>query len=502
MKRLIITALVVGLASLVGAWIGMSLWSYQRADRSKDTSATTESIASTEVSKTGKVDPKTGKKIKYWVAPMDPTYIRDEPGKSPMGMDLVPVYEEEGEEKEPTSTIRIDPVTAQNMGVRLAQVQRKPLVKYIRTYGNVTYDERHIFTVNTKFNGWIEKLHVDFEGTKVRKGQPLFDIYSPELVAAQEEYLLALQQYESLSSSSYASIREGAQRLLEASRTRLRYWDLTEKQIEALKKGKKVHKTLTIYSPANGVVIKKNAFEGHYVKAGMHQYEIADLSKVWVDVDIYEYELPWVRQGMAAEMELSYLPGKRFKGKVLYIYPYLEPKSRTAKLRLEFVNPDYQLKPDMYANIYLKSTIAKDSVVIPQEAMIDSGVRKVVFVALGKGKFQPREVKIGAEGNDNEFQVLEGLKEGEEIVVSAQFMLDSESRLREAIQKMLEVRQGGSAAGHSSAQMTKGESQRAADDLDLSGITMKTQEDDLDMTGLTMGDETQKSGFQQHKKAP
>jgi Cu(I)/Ag(I) efflux system membrane fusion protein/cobalt-zinc-cadmium efflux system membrane fusion protein len=382
---------------------------------------------------------KTGKKIKYWVAPMDPTYIRNEPGKSPMGMDLVPVYEEEGEKKVSASTIRIDPATMQNMGVRLGRVERKPLTKYIRTVGNITYDETKIFTVNTKFSGWIEKLYVNFVGEDVKKGQPLFDIYSPELVTVQTEYLLALKQYSSLSDSSYSSIREGARRLLEASRTRLQYWDLTEEQIEQIAKTGKVRKLLTIFSPASGIVTKKDAFEGHYVKEGERQYSIVDFSTVWVDVDVYEYELPWVQKGMAAEMELAYIPGKRFKGKVLFVYPYLETKTRTAKLRLEFPNPGYQLKPGMYANIYLKSVIAKDSLVIPQEAVIDSGVRKIVFVALGQGKFQPRQVKIGLEGNDDEFQVLEGLKEGEEIVLSSQFMLDSESRLREAIQKMLEL---------------------------------------------------------------
>ena len=491
MKRMVITALVVLLAGVIGGWIGMSLWSHRQVSGKPGAGevATQESATASKVGlEAESIDPKTGKKIKYWVAPMDPTYIRDEPGKSPMGMDLVPVYEEEGEEKEPTSTIRIDPVTIQNMGVRVAQVQRKPLIKHIRTYGTVTYDETRIYTVNTKFNGWIERLYVDFEGTKVRKGQRLFDIYSSELVSAQTEYLLALQQYNSLSNSPYPSIKEGAERLLEASRTRLRYWDLTEGQIEKLGSSKKISKTLTIYSPATGVVIKKNAFAGHYVKAGEHQYEIANLSKVWVDVDIYEYELPWVRQGMVAEMELAYVPGKRFKGKVLYIYPYLEAKTRTGKLRLQFANPDYQLKPDMYANIYLKSSIAEDSIVIPQEAVIDSGVRKVVFVALGKGKFQPREVKLGLEGNNDEYQVLSGLREGEKIVISAQFMLDSESRLREAIQKMLEAQKAGTTGDQSS--VIAGERQDSGDDLDMSGMTMDTQRDDLDMTGITMEDES------------
>ncbi|MGB6011720.1 MAG: efflux RND transporter periplasmic adaptor subunit, partial [Desulfobacterales bacterium] len=183
---------------------------------------TTKVFAAEKELKAGMIDPKTGKKIKYWAAPMDPTYIRNESGKSPMGMDLVPVYAEDGEDKEPASTIRIDPVTIQNMGVRLGRVERKPLSKYIRTFGNITYDERLIYTVNTKFNGWIEKLYVNFIGETVKKGQPLFEIYSPELVTAQEEYLLALQQNRDLKDSSYASIREGAQRLLKASRTRLR----------------------------------------------------------------------------------------------------------------------------------------------------------------------------------------------------------------------------------------------------------------------------------------
>jgi len=398
-------------------------------------------LAAKQELKAGMVDPKTDKKIKYYVAPMDPTYIRNEPGKSPMGMDLVPVYEEQGEEKEPASTIRIDPVTMQNMGVRLGRVERKPLIKDIRTVGFIEYDETRIFTVNTKFNGWIEKLYVDFVGDEVKKGQPLFEIYSPDLVTAQQEYLLALEQYRKLSDSAYDRVRESAERLLKASRTRLKYWDLTDAQIERIGRTERTRKTLTVYSPAAGVVTQKDAFEGHYVKAGEHQFTIADLATVWVDVDIYEYELPWVRKGMAAEMELAYLPGTRLHGKVLFIYPYLNTKTRTAKVRLQFSNPAYQLKPGMYADIYLKASLGDNALVVPQEAVIFSGVRRLVFVSLGKGRFRPQEVKIGVEVNQNEYQVLDGLQEGEQIVLSAQFMLDSESRLQEAIQKMLELRQ-------------------------------------------------------------
>ena len=385
MKQRIKRSLFIATFGLISGLTLLITWNgFDRRPIGEPVLTVSKALAAENELKAGMIDPKTGKKIKYWAAPMDPTYIRNEPGKSPMGMDLVPVYEEEGDEKESASTIRIDPVTIQNMGVRMERVKRKPLVKDIRTVGYITYDETKIYTVNTKFNGWIEKLYVDFEGEKVKKGQPLFDIYSPELVTAQEEYLLSLHYNESLKESPYPDIREGAQRLLNASRTRLKYWDLTEQQIKTIENTGIVQKTLTIYSPDSGVVIKKNAFQGNYVKAGERQYEIADLSKVWVDAEVYEYELPWVRQNMAADMELSYIPGKRFKGKVLYIYPYLEIKTRTVNLRLAFPNPDYMLKPGMYANIYLKTNVAKDSLVIPQEAVIDSGVRKIVFVSQEK----------------------------------------------------------------------------------------------------------------------
>ena len=469
-KKIYIAAAIVSGFVIAGTVLWVTNPAISRTEGQKPIVAHAE--ASDGGLKSGMVDPKTGKKIKYWAAPMDPTYIRNEPGQSPMGMDLVPVYEEEGGEKEPASTIRIDPVTVQNMGVRFQAVVKQPLAKSIRTFGNITYDETRIYTVNTKFDGWIEKLYVNFEGESVRKGQPLFEIYSPELVTAQEEYLLALKQFNTLSESSYPHIRDGAKRLLEASETRLRYWDLSARQIESIRSSGKVTKTLTVYSPAKGVVIKKNAFQGHLVKAGMHQYEIADLSRVWVDVDIYEYELPWIQQGMKAAMELSYIPGKRFEGIVLFVYPYLSAKTRTARLRLEFDNPELQLKPDMYANIFLESQLPGEGLVIPKEAVIDSGVRKIVFVAQGKGRFEPREVSTGVEVGEGKYQILSGLEEGEQIVTSAQFMLDSESRLREAIQKMLDIRNKPDAT--------------EADDLDMENMGMTDSTDDLDMSNVKM----------------
>jgi len=312
----------------------------------------------------------------------------------------------------------------------------------------------------------------------VKKGEPLAKLYSPELVSTQKEFILALETRGRLWSLGNQESLESATNLVEATRQRLLLWGITKDQVDEIERTRKVRTHMTIHAPIGGTVIDKKAFEGQYVKEGERLYTIADLSKVWVLADIYEYELPWIRKGMPAEMGLSYIPGKRFKGRVLYVYPYLDEKTRTAKFRLEFDNSEYRLKPGMYANIYLDSTIAEDSLVVPQEAVIDSGLRKVVFVALGKGKFQPREVKLGVEVNGDGFQVLEGLNENEEIVISAQFMLDSESRLREAIQKMLEVGQQGIPSNAAKPSRMEG------DDLDMSG--MKMDENDLDMSGLSM----------------
>jgi Cu(I)/Ag(I) efflux system membrane fusion protein/cobalt-zinc-cadmium efflux system membrane fusion protein len=424
--------------------------------------------------KTGMIHPKTGKKIKYWTAPMDPTYVRNEPGKSPMGMDLVAVYEEEGEEKVPASVIRIDPVTIQNMGVRLARVKRKPLVRNIRAYGTIAYDERRMKVVSAWVGGRINKLYVDFTGVEVKKGDPLVELYSPALVSTQQELILTLENRGRLWTLGNQKALKSASHLVEATKRRLLLWGITKNQIDEIERTRKVKTHMTIHAPIGGTVIDKKAFEGQYVKEGERLYTIADLSKVWVLADVYEYELPWVRNGMPAEMGLSYIPGKRFKGKVLYVYPYMDEKTRTAKLRLEFKNLRYRLKPGMYANIYLNPRLSGNSLVIPQEAVIDSGVRKLVFVSLGKGKFQAREIKIGIESAENEFQVLSGLHEGEEIVVSAQFMMDSESRLQEAVQKMLQV------------------SQPKPSDPDQAK-TMEMEDKDLDMSDIKMDDKSEKT---------
>ncbi len=384
------------------------------------------------------VKPSGARKILYWQAPMNPEEIYDAPGKSNMGMDLVPVYDDQ---VSTGSQVSIDPGTIQNMGVRTALVQKRDFSRDIRALGKIDYNEENIYEVSSKISGWIEKLNVDYTGKPVRKGQALLELYSPDLVTTQQEYLLALKNKELISESSFASIREGAESLLASTRQRLEYWDIPESEIKRLEEEGVVSKTITFESPANGVVIHKNAVEGKHVKAGMSLYRIADLSTVWVFASLYDSEVPWVQVGQTAEMELSYAPGKVLKGRVAYIYPYLNEKARDVKVRLEFPNPNLMLKPGMYTNVRINTSAIPNAIVIPAEAVIRSGERNLTFVALGDGRFEPRQIRIGEEGDNGEVLVLAGLQEGEEIVISAQFLLDSESRLQEAIQKMLKEKE-------------------------------------------------------------
>jgi len=375
------------------------------------------------------------RKIKYWRAPMDPNYISDKPGKSPMGMDLIPVYEDEEEEE---GLITIDPVTVQNIGVKIEVVKRRPLYRVIRTVGRITYDERRIYHIHTKFTGWIDKLYVNFTGQRVRRGEPLIAIYSPDLVSTQKEYLQTLDYYESLQESSFDEIRKGGKSLLEATQRRLELWGISSSQIKGLEETQEIQKNMTIYSPISGVVVKMEAArKGMYVEPGMNLYTIADISRVWVEADIFEYELPWIKLCQKATMTLSYYLGKDYQGKITFINPFLEPKTRTVKIRLEFDNSDFELKPDMYANMMISSEITKSGLAVPIQAVIHSGKRDIVVIARGEGKFESREVKVGAEA-EGYYQILEGIKEGEKVVTSAQFLIDSESNLRAAITMMQE----------------------------------------------------------------
>jgi RND family efflux transporter MFP subunit len=392
--------------------------------------------ASKKVEAQGKAGQKQ-RKIKYWRAPMDPNYIRDKPGKSPMGMDLIPVYEgeDEGADK---NIITIDPVTVQNLGVRTARVSRGPLTAVIRIVGRVAYDEERIRHIHTKVSGWVEHLYVNTTGEQVRKGQKLLSIYSPELVATQEEYLQALQYKKETSGSQFSDVKSGADTLIEATRRRLLFMDIDPSQINALERSGEIQKTMVLRSPSSGIVIDKNILEGMKVAPGTELYTVANISTVWVMGSVYEYELSFIRKGQEAVITLPYEPGITYRGKIAFIYPYLSPETRTVQVRMVFENRGLRLKPDMYADVMIRSKVAGNALIVPSEAVIRTGTRSIVIVALGEGKFLPKEVVLGPEGQDA-IQVKSGLSEGDTVVTSGQFLIDSESNLREAISKMMEA---------------------------------------------------------------
>lgn len=369
----------------------------------------------------------------YFTCGMHPWVVLPKEGTCPIcQMDLTPI-----DPSKFTGEVSISPLIVQNIGVRIAPVTEGPLVKTIRTVGSIDYDETKVRDVNIKINGWIEKLHVDYLGAEVERDDPLFELYSPELYSAQEEYLLAWRNRDKVGADFVPEAAIGAASLLDAARTKLEYFDITEQQIAALQKSDKPAKTMTIRSPHTGVVIMKHANEGMKVNPGMQVYRIADLSKVWTMVTLYEQQLPFVTVGQAAVMTLPYIPGQTFEGKVIYVYPYLETKTRQVKVRLEFDNPNMLLKPGMFVNVELRGTLAKKTTLAPRSAVIDTGERTVAFVSLGEGKFEPRDVQLGPETENGRVQILDGLKPGEMVVTSGQFLIDSEAKMREALAKMI-----------------------------------------------------------------
>jgi membrane fusion protein, copper/silver efflux system len=383
--------------------------------------------------------PKKEPEILFYRNAMNPEITSPVPTTDSMGMDYVPVYAEEdsGNDAEPDGTVKIDAVTVQNIGVRTARAEQRSLSRDIQAVGRVAFDETRLARLHPKTEGWVEKLFIDKTGEFVKKGTRLLGLYSPQLVSSQQEFLVALSNSENLKDSPFKDIREGAEQLLYSTRERLELLDVPKHQLRELEKTRKIKKTLHIHSPFNGIVMKVGAREGQYVSPTTELYMLADLSKIWVYVEIYENELSWVKTGDTALMEVSGIPGEVFSGKVTYIYPYLESKTRTNRLRLEFDNQDQRLKPEMFANVTLKASEQTDAVVVPSEAIVRSGLNNQVFVVRAPGKFEPRMVKLGvsAEGMT---QILSGVKSGEEVVTSSQFLIDSESKLREATAKMLE----------------------------------------------------------------
>ena len=383
----------------------------------------------------------TSDKPLFYRSSMNPSVTSPVPAKDAMGMDYVPVYADDNSNTgRAAGSVGIDPVMVQNIGVRTATAVRTSLTRTIRAVGIVGYDEESIVRLHPKIEGWVEHLRVDKTGEQVDEDQILLSLYSPKLVSTQQEYLLALNNLNALKDSRFGDIRRGAEELVASSRKRLEFLDVPDHQISELDRTHEIKKNLHIHTPVAGTVIHIGIREGEYVTPKTELYMIVDLSKVWVYADIYEYELPWVRAGDEVEMTLAGIPGEIFVGKLDYIYPYAESKTRSIKARLIFDNPDRLLKPDMFANVVIKSAKNVETVVIPSEAVIRSGVRDQVFVVRGPGQFEPKIVKLGVE-SAGMVVVLEGVDVGDELVTSAQFLLDSESKLREATAKMMELAQ-------------------------------------------------------------
>jgi len=358
------------------------------------------------------------KEIRYWVAPMDPTYRRDQPGKSPMGMDLVPVYADTENE---SGIVRINPVMVQNLGVRTAMVERGKLGRLIEAVGYVAFDERKLSHVHLRTEGWIEKLNVKSNGERVKKGDVLFELYSRELVNAQEEYVQALR-----GSNDY---------LKRASRERLGALGMNTQQIDEVSKKRSAFQQVRVLASQDGIVDNLNVREGMFVKPSMEIMTLADLSSVWLLVDIFERQSDWVDVGQPAEVRLGYLPGREWEGNVEFVYPTINPKTRTLQARLRFDNPDETLKPDMYANVRIYAGPKPDVLSIPREALIKSSDSQRVILSLGDGRFRAAPVQAGMESGEW-VEIINGLNEGDKVVTSAQFLIDSEASLKASFSRM------------------------------------------------------------------
>jgi Cu(I)/Ag(I) efflux system membrane fusion protein len=396
------------ISSFISLAIGISLGLMMQDDVTEVTGQTSGASPSGK-SVSDKKDPL------FYRNPMDPNITSPVPAKDHMGMDYIPVFAEE-DASGPAGTVRVDPVTIQSMGVRTFTATHADISRQIKTAGRIGYDETTIYRLHPKTEGWIEELRVQTTGEKIEYDDILLSLYSPQLVATEQEYLLALENLEQLAPTAGKESRRSARRLVETARQRLDLLDVPAHQVEEIEKSREAIKELHIHAPGPGTVIKVGARRGQYVTPMTELYFIADLSRVWVYVDIFEDELPWVRVGDRSEMTLNGLPGRVFEGNLTYIYPYAERSTRTIKARLEFDNSEGLLKPDMLADILISTRAARHVLVVPSEAIIRSGLREVVFVQTAPGRFEPREV-------------------------GSQFLIDSESKLREAAAKMVSRQQ-------------------------------------------------------------
>ncbi|GAB6262602.1 efflux RND transporter periplasmic adaptor subunit [Photobacterium sp. R1] len=367
-------------------------------------------VNASETKQSGKKEPL------YWVAPMDPNYKRDQPGKSPMGMDLIPVYEEDaGSTQNKPGTVRIDPSVENNLGVKTEQAKVQPLSPRIETVGYIAFDERHLWQINVRVSGWVEKLYINAVGEQVKQGDVLFTLYSPALVKAQEELL-----------NAYRTKRDG---LITGAFERLVALGVDKAQIREIARSGKAVQTVKIKAPANGVIATLNVREGAYLSRAQAVISAGPLNTVWVDAEVFERQAHWIRQGSQASMRLDAIPGKSWQGKVDYVYPILDPKTRTLRMRLTFDNAAGALKPNMFANITLEPVTEDAVLTIPASAVIRSGGMARVVLAEGEGKYRSARIETGREANGS-VEVRQGLTSQDRVVTSAHFLLDSESSQR------------------------------------------------------------------------
>ncbi|SCY04108.1 efflux RND transporter periplasmic adaptor subunit [Thiohalorhabdus denitrificans] len=423
--------LVLGVALGAGALFAVSV--YQPAWLGLETGAPAGDgkAAEDQAAKNGDGDGdgEEEREILYWVAPMDPSYKRDEPGKSPMGMDLEPVYADEAA-GEP-GTVEVSPAVVNSLGVKTAEAERRTLSRTLRTVGTVGYDERKVSHIHTRVEGWVEKLHVDAEGDRVAVDDPILEIYSPELVTAQEEYLLALRRRDRLGGGDGSP----AESMVRQARERLLFYGVSRQEIDELERSGEIQPTVVLRAPHAGVVTELGVREGMRVTPENNLYTVADLSSVWVMADIYAYQGEWVAKGDPVTLELPFYPGRQWEGKVEYVYPYMDPQTRTVHARLVFDNPDGVLKPEMFATAIIHADPKEDVVAVPSETVIRTGKREVVVTALGEGRFRPVEVQTGVESGEW-VEVRKGLAAGEQVVTSGQFLIDSESDLGAGMERM------------------------------------------------------------------
>ncbi len=378
-----------------------------------------------------------------WTCAMHPHILEDDPGLCPIcNMNLTPV---QGSDAAPVDRstpreVELAPPLVQAMNVRTTTVTRQDLSHPIRTVGSLDYDQERMVTVTTKYSGWIEKVYVNYVGESVRRGQPLFEIYSPELVQTEQELLSALR-FAAAMQDAPTDARERAESLVESARVRLSYWDVSPQQIAELEATGEVFRTLTVAAPRAGLVMKRlPGLEGMAVRPGLELFHLADLSSLWLSAELFEDQVAWVQPGAEARVELSYFPGESFLGTVRFLEPALSETTRTARALIEIPNPDGRLRKGMYATVSLDPTRVADAIAVPLSAVLRTGRRDVVVIARGEGRFEPRTVVLGHQAGEW-IEIRSGLAAGEEIVTSAQFLIDSESTLREAVDRMLEQRQ-------------------------------------------------------------